>query len=45
MDVDCSDLDSGKEEEEIENQTENSEKKISGKTSTLHELRFLPFDI
>ena len=45
MDVDCSDLDSGKEEEEIENQTEKIEKKISGKTLTLYGLRFLPFDI
>ena len=30
MDVDCSDLDSGKEEKEIETQTEKIVKKVSG---------------
>ena len=30
MDVDCSDLDSGKEEKEIESQTEKIVKKVSG---------------
>ena len=43
MDVDCSDLDSGKEEEEVENQTEKNEKKLSGKTIILHELTGMGF--
>ena len=45
MDVDCSDLDAGKEEEEVENQTEKNEKSVSGKTLIFHELTGTGFKI